>query len=84
MIFVSGPAIARLMLRTRKWAHEAIRRGNFGPVSVRGGVLYVDLLAVQSHTCITFTDAQIDSAGEGMPDRIIRTQPNEDANGADA
>ncbi|MDI1343335.1 MAG: hypothetical protein PSV22_04425 [Pseudolabrys sp.] len=82
MVLISGPAIARLNLRTRKWAFQAIRRGDFGPVSTHRGVLFVTLDAVQSRIGMTFSDAQIESAAEGIADRIIRTQPQEETNGA--
>jgi hypothetical protein len=41
MILVSGPLIAQLCFRTRKWAHEAITDGRFGSPLERQGVLFV-------------------------------------------
>jgi hypothetical protein len=49
MVLISGPVIAKLALRTRKWAHEHMRRGTFGPLTVDSyGVLYADLIAVSA------------------------------------
>jgi hypothetical protein len=72
MILISGPAIACLCLHTRKWAHEHLQRGSFGPVT-RGpnGVLYAELRWVEAHAGITFGEAQIAHAINGYPDRRI-------------
>jgi hypothetical protein len=78
MILLSGPAIARLGLHTRKWAHEQIQRGAFGPVT-RGpsGVLYVELSGVCEFYGRQFNQAEIDRAVGGQPDRILIVAANE-------
>jgi hypothetical protein len=43
---VSGPLIAKLCLRTRKWSHERLRAGSFGPVIERNGILFAELRGV--------------------------------------
>ena len=72
MILVSGPAIASLCRHTRKWAHDAIRRGRFGPIA-KGykGILYVRLDAVESAYGITFSKSQIERAAAGIPTRVL-------------
>jgi hypothetical protein len=78
MILVSGPALAKLRLRTRKWAHQAISRGRFGPVTRRKGILYVPLKAIESDCGEKFTADQIHAAAEGRPDRFLTiTEPME-------
>ena len=48
MVLISGPVIAKLALRTRKWAHEHMRRGTFGPLTVdSSGVLFAELSSVE-------------------------------------
>ena len=77
MILVSGPTIARLNLHTRKWAHEHMQRGSFGPVTrvpVAGyaeGVLYAELAAVERFCGRQFDQTEIDQAVDGKPDRIL-------------
>jgi hypothetical protein len=63
MILVSGPVIARLNSRTRKWAHEHLRHGSFGlTVTAPNGMLYAELPAVEAHLGTTFDMAQKRSA----------------------
>jgi hypothetical protein len=59
IVFVSGPVIARLALRTRKWAHEHLRRGSFGPVFEQNGVLFAGLDRVEKRCGRQFSYAQI-------------------------
>jgi hypothetical protein len=63
MILVSGPVIAKLCLRTRKWAHEHLRRGSFGRVLEHNGVLFAELREIEQHVGTTFDQAQIVAAG---------------------
>lgn len=78
MILLSGPAIARLGLHSRKWAHEQIQCGSFGPVT-RGpsGVLYVALTSLEEFYGRKFDQAEIDRAVGGQPDRILILAENE-------
>jgi hypothetical protein len=69
MTLVSGPLIARLCLRTRKWSHERMRAGSFGPVIERNGALFAELAAVEAHVGVSFDQAQIVAAGR--PDQYI-------------
>ena len=84
MILGSGPLIAQLCLRSRKWAHEAINNGRFGPAVERQGILYVDLNRVEQTLDRPFTPAQITAAADGRPDRIITiNMEDEDAGSID-
>lgn len=71
MILGSSPLIGRLCGHTRKWAHQAIRRGAFGRVTKCKGVLYVDLRRVENYCGLIFTEAQLVRAAEGLPDRLL-------------
>jgi hypothetical protein len=66
---VSGPLIAKLCLRTRKWSHERMRAGSFGPVIERNGVLFAELAGVEKRLGVSFDPAQIVAAGR--PDQYI-------------
>jgi hypothetical protein len=68
-ILVSGPLIAKLCLRTRKWSHSLLRAGSFGPVIERNGVLFVELAGVEQHVGVSFDQAQIVAAGR--PDQYV-------------
>jgi hypothetical protein len=73
MILISGPAIARLSLHTRKWAHAHLHRGSFGPVTRGpGGVLYASLAGVEKFCDRQFDRAEIGRAVAGQPDRILK------------
>ena len=74
---ISGPPIGKLCKRTRKWAHDRLRRGSFGPIT-RGpaGVLYAELSAVEEFVGAPFTPEQIAAAVAGQSDRLI-TIPTE-------
>ena len=79
MILVSGPVIAKLALRTRKWSHQHLRRGTFGSLTVdSSGVLYADLAAVERRLGGPITPAQLERAAGGLAARII-TIPDEEA-----
>lgn len=78
MILISGPAIARLCLRTRKWAHEHLRRQSFGPVIEHNGIIFAQLPEVESHIGQRFTAEQLKAAAAGYPDRILKIEPVED------
>ena len=72
MVLISGPVIAKLALRTRKWSHEHMRRGTFGPLTVDScGVLFADLTAVENRLGGPITRAQLDRAAGGISARII-------------
>jgi hypothetical protein len=79
MNLISGPAIARLFVRTRKWANDATNRAAFGPVTARRGVHFVSLTAVERHAGRTFTQAHIELAADGVPDRVLNLQRKERA-----
>ncbi len=53
MILISSPAIGRLCLHTRKWAHEHMHRGSFGPIT--RGPVYTGM-AVLQHAARTESD----------------------------
>jgi hypothetical protein len=71
MIYVSGPAIARLVTCSRVVAHERLRRGDYGKLLQRGGILFAELAAVEARVGYRFSPAQIESAVDGYPDRRI-------------
>ena len=80
MTLISGPVIAKLALHTRKWAHEHMRRGTFGPLTVDGcGVLYADSAAVARRLGGPITQAQLERAAGGIPARIIIVPDIEEA-----
>ena len=80
MVLISGPVIANLALRTRKWSHEHMRRGSFGSVTVdSSGVLYADLAAVERRLGGPITQAQLDRAAGGIAARIITIPDIEEA-----
>jgi hypothetical protein len=79
MVLISGPVIAKLALRTRKWSHEHMRRGSFGSLTVdASGVLFADLTVVECRLGGPITQAQLDRAAGGIAGRII-TVPDEEA-----
>jgi hypothetical protein len=82
MQFVSGPAIAKLLLRTRKWAHTAIRRGLFGTSIEHHGILFVPLPAVESYFGLVFSPEQITHATDGLPDRVLHFRLQEPSYGS--
>jgi len=73
MILVSGSTIARLYGgRTRKWAHEHLRRGSFGPITVApDGVLFAALSGVEAYAGRSFTAAQLAAAGVPQMEGVI-------------
>jgi hypothetical protein len=79
MILISGPGIAACSLRTRKWAHEHLRRGTFGRVTSLNGVLYAELPNVERALGKTITEAQLAQAAKGAPDRILTLATEEAA-----
>jgi hypothetical protein len=81
MIWISGPFIGNLCGRTRKWAHERLRQGSFGPVTLGpSGVLYAPLTGVEHFTCLTFTPEQIARAAEGRHGRVFHIpEPEKEA-----
>jgi hypothetical protein len=66
---ISGPLIAKLCLRTRKWSHELMRAGRFGPVVERNGVLFAELAGVEQHLGLSFDERQITAIGR--PDQYV-------------
>jgi hypothetical protein len=75
---ISGPTIGKLCGRTRKWAHEHLHRGSFGPIiEGQGGVLYADLIAVEDFVGSRFTKEQLAAAAarDGKPARLFTIPP---------
>ena len=80
MVLISGPVIAKLALRTHKWAHEHMRRGTFGPLIVDScGVLFADLAEVERRLGGPITLTQLERAAGGIPARIIIVPDIEEA-----
>jgi hypothetical protein len=78
MVYLSGPAIAILCLRTRMAINFQMRRGQLGPLIQRDGMFYAALEAVERRTGQTFTAEQIAAATAGHPRRRIDL-PTEEA-----
>jgi hypothetical protein len=79
MTLISGPVIAKLALRTRKWAHEHMRRSTFGPVVERDGMIYAELSGIERCLGGPITRAQLDRAAGGISARIITIPDIEEA-----
>ena len=69
--FISGPAIAALHHRTRKWANDHLNRGTFGKILTCRHVVYAELTAVELAAGETFSVEQLAKAADGKPNRII-------------
>jgi hypothetical protein len=77
---ISGPTIGKLCQRTRKWAHENLHRGSFGPVTKgRGGVLYAELEGVERYAGIVFSAEQLvaATARDDKPARLVTVPMSE-------
>ena len=73
---ISGPTIGKLCGRTRKWAHEHLHRGSFGPITRgRGGVLYAEVDAVEDFVGARFTDEQL-AAATARTDKPLACSPS--------
>ena len=74
---ISGPAIAALHHRTRKWANDHLNRGTFGKIVTCRHVVYATLEAVERAAGETFSVEQLAMAAAGNPDRIINLPEQE-------
>jgi len=80
--FVSGPTIAKLTLRPRMTVNDHMRAGRYGRLHRVGRVVYADLAEVERAEGRRFSDAQLDLASAGLPDRILTIrEPKEAADG---
>jgi|EndMetStandDraft_5_1072996.scaffolds.fasta_scaffold2725952_1 hypothetical protein len=71
MILISGPVIANLGQRSRVWANDHLRRGSFGPVIERAGILYASLPGVERHFGYALHPDQIAHAAAGKTAGIL-------------
>jgi hypothetical protein len=71
--FGTGPLIADLLLQHRMSVNEKMRAGKYGRTHRIGRLLYVDLAEVERAEGATFSKAQIETAGRGLPDRTVLT-----------
>jgi hypothetical protein len=79
-IYVSAPTIARLKACSRIATHMQMRRGDFGPLLLRGRVPYASLDALERRLGQRFSDAQLALAAAGQPGRIlILSDPEQEA-----
>jgi hypothetical protein len=63
-MFVTAPAIGRLVARPRLWAFEQVKRGRFGaPVRRHARRLEVELANVEAALGIGFSPEQLAAAG---------------------
>ena len=69
--FVSVPTIARLILRPSMTVRDHIHGGRYGRTFRVGQIVYVDLAEVARVEGCEFSEAQIDAASAGLPDRVI-------------
>jgi hypothetical protein len=77
--FVSGPTIAQLMLRPRMTVNDNLRAGRYGRTFRVGQIVYVDLAEVARVECCEFSQAQIDAASAGLPDRVLTVPEQEES-----
>jgi len=70
-IFLSAPAVARLVCLERSRAFRRIQRGDFGPHLRRGRNTYVALSAIEKFTRSKFTKNQIALAVGNVPTRRL-------------
>jgi len=69
--FISGPAIAKLILKPRMTVNDHLRAGRYGRVHRIGRVVYVDLAEVEGAEGVEFSESQIEDAMAGKPGRLI-------------
>jgi len=63
-MLITGPTIARLVLRPRRWAHRRVIAGDFGAVVARRGrAQLVDLAAVEARLGVTFSPQALAAVG---------------------
>jgi hypothetical protein len=67
-MLITGPTIARLVQRPRRWAYRRVTDGSFGPIIARRGrALLVDLAAVEARVGINFSPSQLAAVGLRIP-----------------
>jgi hypothetical protein len=76
--FVSGPTIAALMLRPRMTVNDHLRAGRYGRTFRVGPVVYADLAEVARVEDCEFSEAQVDNASAGLPDRVLTVPETEE------
>ena len=77
--FISGPTISRLTGTPRMTVNDRLRAGSYGPTFRtfrRGRIVFADVEGVEYFHGVPFTDAQLEAAIAGYPERII-TIPTE-------
>jgi hypothetical protein len=78
-MLVTSPTVARLLLKSRKWAYRRARTGDFGMVYRRKGrALWVDLGEAERRLGIKFTPKQLVAVG------LIRNPPETESDNAQA
>jgi hypothetical protein len=78
MIWISGPCIAALRLRSRMTENMAMRGGVYGPSVMIDGARYVRLDEVERRAGLRFTREQLMAAQAGLPGRMIVFQEGAD------
>jgi hypothetical protein len=69
--FISGPTIAALTQTPRMTVNDHMRAAVYGPTYRIGRIVYVALENVEHVEGRKFTDAQLEAASAGLPDRVI-------------
>ena len=70
-LFLSGPAIAKLLCLSRVSVFLRMQKGDFGPVVKRRNIGYVPLAKVEQFVNSKFTEAQINLAVGNQPARRL-------------
>ena len=76
--YISGPAIARLWLRSRMTVNEHMRAGGFGPLLRHGRIRYAALAAVERRVGQRISGEQLAAAVGGYPERILILETGEE------
>jgi hypothetical protein len=78
MIWISGPCIAALRLRSRMTENTAMRGGAYGPSVMIDGARYVRLDEVERRAGLRFSREQLMAAQAGLSGRMIAFQDGTD------
>jgi len=67
-MLITGPTVARLLFRPRRWAHRRVIAGDFGPAVRCGRAWLVELRNVEERAGTVFSPSQLrDALGTTTP-----------------